>query len=158
MGKWSPLIIFTSQNVCNIKHIQTIYFDFVSTFSGLVPRTMRRTLMAATAWTVYEQLMNWLAMKWRKTSVLPSLLPPNRSLISRGVTQGFVAHHSWRRRRSRTGHLLSSWTFRCETLPFCVNNFLDLSPLLCACALQNFCAFESSKIKIRLSTSLEPRF
>jgi len=32
-------------------------------FRGLVPRTMRRTLMAATAWTVYEQLMNWLAMK-----------------------------------------------------------------------------------------------
>lgn len=32
-------------------------------FRGLVPRTMRRTLMAATAWTVYEQLMNWLAIK-----------------------------------------------------------------------------------------------
>jgi len=32
-------------------------------FRGLVPRTMRRTLMAATAWTVYEQLMSWLGLK-----------------------------------------------------------------------------------------------
>jgi len=32
-------------------------------FRGLVPRTMRRTLMAATAWTVYEQLMTFVGLK-----------------------------------------------------------------------------------------------
>jgi len=36
---------------------------FIGFFRGLVPRTMRRTLMAATAWTVYEQLMSWIGLK-----------------------------------------------------------------------------------------------
>jgi len=50
------------------KVLRTIRFVYASNgaigfFRGLVPRTMRRTLMAATAWTVYEQLMNWLGLK-----------------------------------------------------------------------------------------------
>lgn len=32
-------------------------------FKGLVPRMLRRTLMAAMAWTVYEQIMRNLGVK-----------------------------------------------------------------------------------------------
>lgn len=32
-------------------------------FAGLVPRMMRRTLMASMAWTVYEQMMRNLCLK-----------------------------------------------------------------------------------------------
>lgn len=32
-------------------------------FSGAVPRSLRRTLMAAMAWTVYEQLMARMGLK-----------------------------------------------------------------------------------------------
>lgn len=32
-------------------------------FSGLVPRMMRRTLMASMAWTVYEQMMKNIGLK-----------------------------------------------------------------------------------------------
>lgn len=32
-------------------------------FKGLVPRMLRRTLMAAMAWTVYEQINNSLGLK-----------------------------------------------------------------------------------------------
>lgn len=50
------------------KVTRTIVFVYRSSgfsgfFRGLVPRTMRRTLMAATAWTVYEQLMSLVSLK-----------------------------------------------------------------------------------------------
>lgn len=32
-------------------------------FSGLVPRMMRRTLVASMAWTVYEQMMQTVGLK-----------------------------------------------------------------------------------------------
>jgi solute carrier family 25, member 38 len=32
-------------------------------FKGLVPRMLRRTLMAAMAWTVYEQMMRGMGIK-----------------------------------------------------------------------------------------------
>ena len=31
-------------------------------FAGFVPRTLRRTLMAAATWTLYEQLMTWMGL------------------------------------------------------------------------------------------------
>jgi len=31
-------------------------------FAGFVPRTMRRTLMAAATWTLYEQMMSWMGI------------------------------------------------------------------------------------------------
>ena len=31
-------------------------------FAGFVPRTLRRTLMAAATWTLYEQLMSWMGI------------------------------------------------------------------------------------------------
>ena len=31
-------------------------------FAGFVPRTLRRTLMAAATWTLYEQLMMWMGL------------------------------------------------------------------------------------------------
>ena len=31
-------------------------------FAGFVPRTLRRTLMAAATWTLYEQLMSWMGL------------------------------------------------------------------------------------------------
>lgn len=39
-------------------------------FRGAVPRSLRRTMMAAMAWTVYEQLMARLGLKsWRGTLI-----------------------------------------------------------------------------------------
>ncbi len=39
-------------------------------FRGAVPRSLRRTLMAAMAWTVYEQLMARMGLKsWRATAL-----------------------------------------------------------------------------------------
>ncbi|KFM78884.1 Solute carrier family 25 member 38, partial [Stegodyphus mimosarum] len=32
-------------------------------FSGMVPRMVRRTLMAAMAWTVYEQVISYTGLK-----------------------------------------------------------------------------------------------
>lgn len=41
-------------------------------FRGAVPRSLRRTLMAAMAWTVYEQLMARMGLKsWRANGVEP---------------------------------------------------------------------------------------
>lgn len=61
-----PDVIKTHMQLYPKKHkklIATVKFIYkngggvTGFFRGLVPRTMRRTLMAATAWTVYEQLM-----------------------------------------------------------------------------------------------------
>lgn len=66
-----PDVIKTHMQLNPTRHhkvTRTIVFIYrnsgtIGFFSGLVPRTMRRTLMAATAWTVYEQLMSWIGMK-----------------------------------------------------------------------------------------------
>lgn len=36
---------------------------FKGLFTGLIPRSMRRTLMASMTWTVYEQMMRTLCLK-----------------------------------------------------------------------------------------------
>lgn len=41
-------------------------------FKGLVPRMLRRTLMAAMAWTVYEQLMRGMGIKWPEDDEEPT--------------------------------------------------------------------------------------
>jgi len=38
-------------------------YGFQGYFKGLAPRLMRRTLMAAMAWTVYERMMSSLSLK-----------------------------------------------------------------------------------------------
>jgi solute carrier family 25, member 38 len=43
-------------------HIQRKY-GVQGYFKGLAPRMLRRTLMAAMAWTVYEQMMRNLGVK-----------------------------------------------------------------------------------------------
>lgn len=45
-----------------MSHIQRKY-GMQGYFKGLVPRMLRRTLMAAMAWTVYEQMMRGMGIK-----------------------------------------------------------------------------------------------
>jgi solute carrier family 25 protein 38 len=48
--------------VAVMAHIQQKY-GVRGYFKGLVPRMLRRTLMAAMAWTVYEQMMRSIGLK-----------------------------------------------------------------------------------------------
>ena len=60
----SPSLLWLSRTLCGIKHGSTLYIDIYDWmdlflggfFHGLTPRLLRRSLMAAISWSVYENL------------------------------------------------------------------------------------------------------